>query len=317
LWDHLIQDFDPEKDNYGEVARRPELVDINPLGGRGNADWLHVNSIAYNPAHDLIALSVHNTHELWILDHSVTTEEAKGHSGGRYGKGGDLLYRWGNPAVYRMGAEADQRLFAQHDVHWIAEGRPGAGNILVFNNGQGRGDGGNYSSIVEIEPPFTAEGGFAREEGGAWGPTEPIWEYTAPRRQDFYSSFISGAQRQPNGNTLICSGASGIFFEVTPEGREVWRYINPVNLGGDEGPGAGRGVGRGAVRGERGRRGGGGGRGGGGNSRQFAVFRVYRFGLDYPAFEGRDLTPGPLLTDYLKDHPAKRPRGRGGEPRPD
>jgi len=314
IWDHLIQDFDSSKANYGNVRDHPELVDINPvdfwldsmsdedmeqlealgyLGTEekekkskpnskvGNADWLHINSIDYNADNDLIALSVLGNNELWIIDHSTTTEEAKGHTGGRYGRGGDLLYRWGNPVTYRMGTESDQRLFRQHDVHWIPEGLPGAGDILLFNNGPGRSDG-KYSSVMQIKPPFTKEGGFARAGGDPWGPTEPKWEYTAPNKEDFYSVNISGAQRLPNGNTLICSGAPRTFFEVTPDKQEVWRYLMPRSFPMDAQDPDRRIVSTG-------------------------VFRVHRFSPDYPAFAGRDLTPSPLLTDHMREHPPKKP----------
>ena len=59
LWDHLIQDFDETKENYRDVAAHPELVDLNPPNRRNNEDWLHINAIAYNSEHDLIALSIH------------------------------------------------------------------------------------------------------------------------------------------------------------------------------------------------------------------------------------------------------------------
>ena len=88
VWDHLIQDFDPSKANYGDVEDHPELVDIN--FGSYSSDWLHSNSIDYNEEFDQILLSVHNFHEIWIIDHSTTTEEAAGHTGGNSGKGGDI-----------------------------------------------------------------------------------------------------------------------------------------------------------------------------------------------------------------------------------
>src|SRR5262249_16994653 len=56
----------------------------------------------------------------------------------------------------------------------------------------------------------------------------PAWSYSAPKRTDFYSSFISGAHRLPNGNTFICSGANGTIFEVTAQKEMVWKYLNPV-----------------------------------------------------------------------------------------
>ncbi len=317
IWDHLIQDFDETKDNYGDVAAHPERIEINPpglwmdripddereqleslgyLGGEPadakakdqkrerarSADWLHTNAIAYNADLDQIALSSLGNNEIWIIDHSTTTEEAAGSSGGRYGKGGDLLYRWGNPVAYRAGTEADQTLFAQHNVHWIPEGYPGAGHLLIFNNGRGRPDG-NYSSIVELAPPMDAKGGYAIVPGEPFGPKAPTWEYTAPNKEDFYSMFISGAQRLPNGNTLVCYGAKGIFFEVTPGGEEVWRYVNPV-IGPE------------------------------GSSHSDAkkkpsniVFRVHRYATDHPAFSGKDLTPGLKITKYLESHPVKMP----------
>jgi hypothetical protein len=62
-----------------------------------------------------------------------------------------------------------------------------------------------------------------------------VWSYSAPKKADFFSSFISGAQRLSNGNTLICSGANGTIFEVTPEKAVVWKYINPVKSSGRNG----------------------------------------------------------------------------------
>jgi Spy/CpxP family protein refolding chaperone len=173
---------------------------------------------------------VHGFSEFWIIDHSTTKAEAVGHRGGKSDKGGDLLYRWGNPRAYRAGTKADQKLFAQHNAHWIPKGLPGAGHILVFNNGSGRTDG-SYSSVDEIALPVDAQGRYEYKAGVAFGPDKPVWSYTAPEKTDFYSFFISGAQRQPNGDTLICSGANGIVFEVTPEKEIVWQYTNPVKGG--------------------------------------------------------------------------------------
>jgi hypothetical protein len=257
LWDHLVQDHDRDKANFGKVAEHPELVDINfgqdvvgqfaakkggadklkgigyvgntsPKGkGGANADWTHFNGVAYNADLDQVVVSVHAFSELWIIDHSTTTAEAASHKGGRSGKGGDLLYRWGNPRAYAAGTKANQKLFAQHNAHWIAKGLPGEGHLLVFNNGGGRPDG-SYSSVDELVLPVDSRGQFALKMGAAYGPEEAVWSYSAPKKTDFYSSFISGAQRLPNGNTLICSGANGTIVEVTPEKETVWKYINPV-----------------------------------------------------------------------------------------
>lgn len=283
LWDHLIQDHDSTKANYGVVADHPELVDVNymreppkpptapkeaekkdaagsqkaaqgkskaeldklkSIGYAGSAasqaqkvnpDWTHVNAVDYNPELDQIILSTPEFGELWVIDHGTTTAEAAGHTGGRRGQGGDLLYRWGNPAVYRAGGPADKKLFYQHNAHWIPKGLPGAGHVLVYNNGSKR-PGGEYSSVDELALPVDEEGYYHRDGGKAWGPAEPVWSYSAPKKSDFYSSFISGAHRLPNGNTMICSGANGTLFEVTPNKEIVWKYVNPAK-GGIGGPG--------------------------------------------------------------------------------
>jgi hypothetical protein len=224
LWDHLIQDYDPTKENYGVVADHPELIDIN--FGKEDIDWNHVNSIDYNEEFDQIILSSFGQDEIWVIDHSTTTEEAAGHTGGNSGKGGDILYRWGNPRAYRAGTVNDQKFFGQHDAQWIESGCPGEGNILVFNNGLDRPQG-KYSSIDEIVPPVDANGNYSYTPGSAYGPEEQIWIYTAENPTNFYSYRISGAQRLSDGNTLICNGAFGIFFEVTPEKATIWEYTNP------------------------------------------------------------------------------------------
>ena len=113
--DHLIQDFDNTKFNFGDVSKAPEKLDINFLNdGNGSANWLHINSIQYNEARDQIVLSSRNLSEIYIIDHSTTTAEATTSSGGNSNKGGDFLYRWGNPQAYKQGGEEDQKLFGQH-----------------------------------------------------------------------------------------------------------------------------------------------------------------------------------------------------------
>jgi hypothetical protein len=220
LWDHLIQDYDKTKENYGVVVDHPELLNINY--GVTDADWIHSNSVAYNEQFDQILISLRNINEIWIIDHSTTTTEAAGHTGGNSGKGGDILYRWGNPQTYNPQSANNQQLFRQHDAQWIKPGYPGEGHILVFNNGVGRG----YSSVDEIIPPVNSTGQYYLQHGSTYGPENPTWNYTATPPTSFYADFISGAQRLPDGNTLICDGPAGRFFEVTPEGTTVWQYIN-------------------------------------------------------------------------------------------
>ena len=119
---HYIQDYDDTKSNFGIVSEHPELFDINlPELNSNNSnstrDWNHFNAIDYNEELDQILLSVRNSDEIWILDHSTTTEEAETHQGGIYGKGGDILYRWGNSNAY--GRTADQKLYGLMMVEMI------------------------------------------------------------------------------------------------------------------------------------------------------------------------------------------------------
>ncbi|HEV3119655.1 MAG TPA: aryl-sulfate sulfotransferase [Gemmataceae bacterium] len=270
LWDHLVQDHAPERANYGNVAAHPELIDVNfgegamiDLGGNDDdaikklqslgyvgasppgkkllRDWTHTNSVAYHAALDQVMLSVSGFSEIWIIDHSTTTAQAVGHRGGRYGKGGDLLYRWGNPQAYRAGAAVAQQLGRQHDAHWIPRGLPGEGHVLLFNNGRGRpGPDGRYSSVDEIVLPVDREGHYTLKPGAAYGPDKPVWSYSAPRKSDLFAPIMSSAQRLSNGNTLVCSGR-GIIFEVTADKQTVWSYVNPVGSGPAIAGGAGDG----------------------------------------------------------------------------
>lgn len=283
FWDHLIQDFDPTKDNYGTVEDHPELLDVNFTAGptsNGGADWLHFNAIDYNAELDQILLTSNFLSEVYIIDHSTTTEQAAGHSGGNANRGGDILYRWGNPQVYRQGGPEDQQFYRPHDARWIEPGLPDEGKIMVFNNGAGRPDGA-YSSVEVFTPPLDdyIPDTYVYIPGTAFLPNEPDWIYTAEEPTDFYSSFISGARRLPNGHTLICSGAKGRFFEVTPDREIVWEYVSPVTHEGvlardEEIPIL---SGRNAN----------------------IVFRATRYEEDYGAFAGRDMTPGdPIELNY-------------------
>ncbi|RMG88006.1 MAG: hypothetical protein D6714_01380 [Bacteroidetes bacterium] len=270
LWDHLIQDFDPAKENFGVIAEHPELVDINlgatGGGGPGNgSDWIHANAINYNPELDQIILSSRHHSEVWIIDHSTTSAEAATHLGGNAGKGGDLLYRWGNPANYDRGAFADQKLYGQHDARWVPAGYPDAGKLMVFNNGQNR-PGGNFSSVDKWAPPTDADGAYILPTDAPFGPDDLSWTYTADPPFSMYSSNISGAQPLPNGNVLICVGRDGHFLEVSPEKEIVWEYVNPVS--GNQITTQGQ------------------------QPQNNGVFRATRLPADYPAFADKDLTPG-------------------------
>jgi hypothetical protein len=220
VWDHLVQDVDATKANFGVVANHPELLDVNyPPDASITNDWNHANGLDYDPVHDRIAISCLRQNEVYVIDHGTTTAEAAGHTGGTWGKGGDILYRYGNPAAYEAGTPADQKFFGQHSPEFVPEGYPGAGNMLVFNNNAIGG-----TAVWEFLPPMDAMGNFLLTPGTAYGPAAPLWTYAAP---GFSSSFISGCERLPNGNTLICAGAQAWVFEVTPAAQVVWSFVLP------------------------------------------------------------------------------------------
>ena len=147
---------------------------------------------------------------------------------------GAFKWKWGPGELYQ-----------QHHPTWLNSGR-----VLIFDNGSHR-RGASHSRIVEVDP----------------GTNQIHWQYLGAPPISFYSYNISSAERQPNGNTLICEGAPGRMFEVTPRGEIVWEYINPFPVYND-GPG-----------------------GLGGMELSNATFRCHRYSPDHPALAGRDLDP--------------------------
>jgi formylglycine-generating enzyme required for sulfatase activity len=259
VWDHMIQDFNPAKANYGNVSEHPERIDVHGSQRGIPAFWNHGNSIDYNADLDQIVLSARGFNEIWVIDHATTTEKAAGTDG-------DLLWRWGNPIAHQNGRIEDRKLFQQHDAQWIPGDFPGAGNMLIFNNGLDRG----FTSVIEIKPPVNENGRYTSYEAPI------VWEYRADPPEALYSSEISGAHRLPNGNTLICAGCVGNFIEVTPDGEIVWRYANSVVregiLSADGVPGTDH------------------------RGHQWnAVFKIHRYAPDYPGLTGKSLTPGDVI----------------------
>ena len=223
IWDHLVQDVDPDLPSYGIIADHPELQDINygNAGGNGgpggaNGDWKHFNAVAYNENLDQIALSSRHHDEIYIIDHSTTTEEAAGHTGGNSGRGGDFLYRWGNPQAYGRGSNDDHLLDSQHGINWVPDGYPGEGNLIIFNNNYIN----NRSAVFEIVPPLNVDGTYLIDEVEPYGPAEPVWLHTG----NFHTQMQGGAFRLPNGNTLITDCDDATIFEVTYDNQLVWSH---------------------------------------------------------------------------------------------
>ena len=273
--DHLIQDYDDTKNNYGVIDEHPEKLDFNFLNDRIPAEnWLHVNSIQYDETLDQIVISSRNLSELYIIDHSTTAEEATGETGGTYGKGGDFLYRWGNSAAYGQGNEDDRTLFGQHFPHIIKPGLKDEGKIILFNNGTDREP--VFSEVMIISAPTTSPGIYSYDPDSSYGPQTAEFTYSSNEDNDFTSGILSGAIRLPNENLLICDGNSGRLFEINSTNDIVWNYIIPMNNTTGEISSQGDVLES-------------------GNS----TFRGIKYSTDYEGFTGKDVTPGdPIESNF-------------------
>jgi hypothetical protein len=268
-WNHLIQDFDSGKSNFGLVSSNPGKIDLNYdlgiFGGR--PDWIHSNAIDYNENLDQIVVSASHFEEIWIIDHSTTTEEAKGNTGGQYGKGGQLLFRWGNPRAYKMGDHDDKQLFFQHNVHWIDD--PSLENsayyqqIGLFNN---RIES-DQSAISILKPTLDNVTMEYVKESGTYLPSFFSKSIESSDDLPFHSTNMSSMQVLPNGNFLVCGAQAGRIIEITPDNEVAWDYKLPYRNGFRINQGSNLNIG------------------------DNVIFRAKRYHINYEAFSGKDLEP--------------------------
>lgn len=300
FWNHAIQNYDPTKGKYGDPYA-PENwgkldinVDTNTRKGLA-PDWNHVNSMDYNADLDQIIVNSREHGEIYVIDHNTTTQEAAGPKG-------DFVWRWGNPANYGQGdiptfnRNGHEQLFGAHNIHWIPAGLHGAGNLLIFENGSYRPCIIAHSSIFEINPYdgpmqngvyiWEKDAGYTDDGSGGLNmiygqlSKQVVWAYSSKEygqwSKGMFSAHISGTQRLPNGNTIMCAGEEGHFVEVTSDEKVVWEYVSPIlsatNIVKRLGPG-----------------------------QASSVFRCYKYGLDYTGFAGLDLTPKGQITDYMAE----------------
>jgi len=212
LWDHLCQNVNSAKDNYvTSIVQNPHKMNINYKTGK---DWIHMNGIDYNVDLDQIIVSSHNMNEIYVIDHSTTTAEAAGSTGGNSGKGGDFLYRWGNPAAY--GASGTAILNVAHDAHWVPGDCPKAGYIAVFNN---KGGTSGKACVDMLNPPYNGYN-YSISLGSAFQPTSYDYRYNSA----YSSTNMGNSQQLPNGNTHICvpSTTTAYIFEINPAGTTLW-----------------------------------------------------------------------------------------------
>jgi len=146
---------------------------------------------------------------------------------------GDIVWRVG--PYYSNDTEAGRKLgqiIGLHHAHMIPQGLPGAGDILLFDNGGVAGYGyfgmpdrfRLWSRVFEFNPVTLDI---------VWQYSYPTGNWWFPRSGDghkFFSYYISSAQRLPNGNTLISEGSNGRVFEVTNTSKIVWDYEQPLRV---------------------------------------------------------------------------------------
>jgi hypothetical protein len=231
-WDHLIQDYDSTKANYGNVSEHPELIDINYHEySLGRQDWMHSNALDYHFEKDQVLLSVRNFNEFWIIDHSTNTDEATSNSGGNSGKGGNLLYRWGNPKAYKSGETEDRKLFYQHDAQWIDDfvnpDYEHYGKVVLFNNVIDNGI--SYGQI--LAPEWNAGEQSYAQNDGLFLPEDFTKTISHPDVSKNHSTAASSIQVIGNGHVIMCAARQGFSFELTSTDELVWEYRVPIRNG--------------------------------------------------------------------------------------
>jgi hypothetical protein len=143
---------------------------------------------------------------------------------------GGFVWKWGAGVIAH-----------QHDAQILPNG-----HLMLFDNGVHRYGEAEFSRVLEVDLDSD----------------EVVWRYQSNPPFHFYSFMAGSAERQPNGNTLICDAAVGRYFEVRPNGEIVWEYVNPFfvhnpRLGGDIN----------------------------------ITFKVHRYGAAHPALTSFDLDP--------------------------
>lgn len=222
LWDHLIQSYDQTKSNYGDISLHPRRLDANILESN-----VHFNSIDYNIKLNQIILSNWSDHEIYIIEHSQTSEIAASSAGGKYGYGGDFLFRWGNEGNYNVGI---QTLFGQHNPLWIPTNYSRFGGMIsIFNNEYGHyRDDELKSTVVILDIDPDGDGVYDFLEKNTFKPTSYEYMWMGKIYDNWMlSRIMSGVEVQSNGNLLVCEATKGRFSEIDTAGNVVWVYKCP------------------------------------------------------------------------------------------
>ena len=221
-----IIEITPDKELVWEWHGEEHLVELKKL--LGPQGWEHLEErvlgkFAYDwdqqQLHQEIFFDWAHNNTCQIIPPNATYEKERVAGGSVRFKPGNIIFSYRSVDIIGViDRESGQIVWAwgpgvldgQHKPYMLQNG-----NILIFDNGTLRG----YSRVIELNPL-----------------TEQIeWEYTAKPKEEFLSKFISGAQRLPNGNTLICEGSKSHLFEVTPDKQIVWDFVSPYHEEGDLG----------------------------------------------------------------------------------
>jgi len=217
VWEWTASDH---VDEFGFAAAARNAIKAAPgvNGARGSFDWLHINSATYvGPNHWF------DEGDQRFAPNNVIISSRQASFLAIVARDGKIVWRLGPDFTESKELRAIRQIIGQHHAHFIPKGLPGAGNLLVFDNGGASGYGFTTPNAPDGSNSFARANSRVLEINPVT--LQLVWSYAGPR---FYSSNISGAQRLPNGNTLITEGASGRLIEVTKEGKIVWEYIYPV-----------------------------------------------------------------------------------------
>ena len=226
LWDWLASEHVDEM-GFSRAAR--DAIRAQRGAPTQPFDWLHINAATYlgpNQWYDQGDERFHPDNVIFSARHANIV--------GIVDRSGEIVWRMGPDFRETEALQAIGQIIGQHHPHIIPKGLPGAGNVMVFDNGGAAGYGEpnpgapNGRSIVERRSSRVLE----------FNPVtmETVWEYSISGHGSFrfFSFNVSAAQRLPNGNTLITEGATGRAFEVTSDHEIVWEYVNPFYYESDE-----------------------------------------------------------------------------------
>lgn len=242
-WEWLASDhfdemnFSPE---FKATMRKYPTWSMTRTPNVKGGDWLHVNSVSWiGPnkwySEDPEKYKMFNPENIIISNRQTNTSNIIDRATGKLvWQIGPYYYpdtKWEfNGEVIDGAYKKMGQIIGQHHTHMIPKGLPGEGNILIYDNGGYAGYGPrnpgahtgwsdarrDYSRVIEFDPRTL----------------QIVWEHSAKQmgmrnKYQFYSDYVSSAQRLPNGNTLITNGAVGQIQEVTPDHEIVWEYISP------------------------------------------------------------------------------------------